>query len=56
MPPELPLQQPAPDFKAALLFLDLEPMLDLGLGNAAASILTSDLTLDYISINADYRT
>lgn len=31
-------------------------MLDLGLGNAAASILTSDLTLDYISINADYRT
>ena len=29
--------------------------LDLGLGNARASYLTSDLTYDYVRINADYR-
>jgi glutamate N-acetyltransferase/amino-acid N-acetyltransferase len=33
-----------------------EVRLDLGLGNAEASILTSDLSIDYIRINADYRT
>lgn len=33
-----------------------EVRLDLGLGDAEASILTSDLTMDYIRINADYRT
>jgi glutamate N-acetyltransferase/amino-acid N-acetyltransferase len=30
--------------------------LDLGLGDAAASYLTSDLSYDYVRINADYRT
>jgi glutamate N-acetyltransferase/amino-acid N-acetyltransferase len=30
--------------------------LDLGLGDGAASYLTSDLTYDYVRINADYRT
>jgi glutamate N-acetyltransferase/amino-acid N-acetyltransferase len=30
--------------------------LDLGLGDASASYLTSDLSYDYIRINADYRT
>jgi glutamate N-acetyltransferase/amino-acid N-acetyltransferase len=30
--------------------------LDLGLGNGAASYLASDLTYDYVRINADYRT
>jgi len=29
--------------------------LDLGLGNGAASYLTSDLSYDYVRINADYR-
>lgn len=33
-----------------------EVVLDLGLGEATTSILTSDLTMDYIRINADYRT
>ncbi|MGQ9499292.1 MAG: bifunctional glutamate N-acetyltransferase/amino-acid acetyltransferase ArgJ [Dissulfurimicrobium sp.] len=33
-----------------------EVVLDLGLGKATASILTSDLSLDYIRINANYRT
>jgi len=30
--------------------------LDLGLGDGEASYLTSDLSLDYVRINADYRT
>ena len=30
--------------------------LDLGLGEGAASYLTSDLSYDYVRINADYRT
>ena len=29
--------------------------LDLGLGAGAASYLTSDLSYDYVRINADYR-
>ena len=30
--------------------------LDLGLGSGAASYLTSDLSYDYVRINAEYRT
>jgi glutamate N-acetyltransferase/amino-acid N-acetyltransferase len=30
--------------------------LDLGMGTACATIWTGDLTHDYISINAEYRT
>ena len=30
--------------------------LDLGLGNGAASYLTTDLSYDYVRINAEYRT
>ena len=30
--------------------------LDLGLGAGRASYLTSDLSYDYVRINADYRT
>jgi glutamate N-acetyltransferase/amino-acid N-acetyltransferase len=30
--------------------------LDLGLGGGSASYLTSDLSYDYVKINADYRT
>ena len=29
--------------------------LDLGLGSGSASYLTSDLSYDYVRINADYR-
>ena len=29
--------------------------LDLGLGDGAASYMTSDLSYDYVRINADYR-
>lgn len=29
---------------------------DLGLGNGAATVFTSDLSYDYVKINADYRT
>ena len=28
---------------------------DAGVGNAAATVWTCDLTHDYVSINADYR-
>ena len=31
-------------------------ILDLGLGQKEARILTSDLLTDYVRINADYRT
>jgi glutamate N-acetyltransferase/amino-acid N-acetyltransferase len=30
--------------------------LDLGLGTGAAAYLTSDLSSDYVAINAEYRT
>jgi glutamate N-acetyltransferase/amino-acid N-acetyltransferase len=30
--------------------------LDLGLGESSASYLTSDLSYDYVRINAEYRT
>ncbi|MBI5482863.1 MAG: bifunctional ornithine acetyltransferase/N-acetylglutamate synthase, partial [Deltaproteobacteria bacterium] len=30
--------------------------LDLGLGSGSATVYTSDLSHEYVSINADYRT
>jgi glutamate N-acetyltransferase / amino-acid N-acetyltransferase len=41
-----------PAFEGAVCKIDL----DLGLGEGAASYLASDLTYDYVRINADYRT
>jgi glutamate N-acetyltransferase / amino-acid N-acetyltransferase len=41
-----------PDLAGAVCKIDL----DLGLGKGAASYLASDLTYDYVRINADYRT
>ena len=41
-----------PRFEGAVCRIDL----DLGLGDGAASYLASDLTYDYVRINADYRT
>jgi glutamate N-acetyltransferase/amino-acid N-acetyltransferase len=41
-----------PPFEGAVCRIDL----DLGLGEGAASYLASDLTYDYVRINADYRT
>ena len=43
---------------AAMILADPEitMRLDLGLGEATATVWTCDLTHDYISINADYRT
>jgi glutamate N-acetyltransferase / amino-acid N-acetyltransferase len=40
-----------PDVSGATCRIDL----DLGLGDGAASYLTSDLSYDYVRINADYR-
>ncbi|MGH2997170.1 MAG: bifunctional ornithine acetyltransferase/N-acetylglutamate synthase, partial [Gaiellaceae bacterium] len=41
-----------PDVSGSTCTIELE----LGLGQAAASYLTSDLSYDYVRINADYRT
>jgi glutamate N-acetyltransferase / amino-acid N-acetyltransferase len=41
-----------PRFEGAVCRIELE----LGLGDGAASYLASDLTYDYVRINADYRT
>jgi len=41
-----------PGFEGAVCRIEL----DLGLGKGAASYLASDLTYDYVRINADYRT
>ena len=35
---------------------DGQRYLDLGLGDGKAGYLTSDLSYDYVRINADYRT
>ena len=35
---------------------DFTVTVDLGLGNGAATVFTSDLSHEYVSINADYRT
>jgi glutamate N-acetyltransferase / amino-acid N-acetyltransferase len=45
-------QQVEPELDGASCRIDL----DLGLGDASASYLTSDLSYDYVRINADYRT
>ena len=42
--------------KKIMLGKRYELRLDVGLGGARASILTSDLSMDYVRINADYRT
>ena len=36
--------------------LEFTVSVDLGLGNGSATVYTSDLSHDYVSINADYRT
>jgi glutamate N-acetyltransferase/amino-acid N-acetyltransferase len=33
----------------------VEVEIDLGLGSGAATVLGSDLTHEYVSVNADYR-
>lgn len=35
---------------------EFEVLVDLGLGNGTATVYTSDLSHEYVSINADYRT
>jgi glutamate N-acetyltransferase/amino-acid N-acetyltransferase len=45
-------QQVEPDVSNGVCRIEL----DLGLGSGAASYLTSDLSYDYVRINADYRT
>jgi glutamate N-acetyltransferase / amino-acid N-acetyltransferase len=47
-----------PEAEAAALFAQAEfcLRLDLGLGPAETVVWTCDLSHDYVSINADYRT
>jgi len=35
---------------------EIQVVVDLGLGDAAATVWTCDLSHDYVSINAHYRT
>ena len=44
--------------EAAAIFAcaDLDVRLDLGAGGAKAAVWTSDLTHDYVTLNAHYRT
>ena len=36
--------------------VDMAVTVELGLGSGAATVYTSDLSYDYVKINADYRT
>ncbi len=42
----------APDLSGAAMTIDL----DLGLGTGSAAYLASDLTYDYVRLNAEYTT
>jgi glutamate N-acetyltransferase/amino-acid N-acetyltransferase len=42
--------------KKVMVAIEFTVILDLGLGQEEARILTSDLSIDYVRINADYRT
>ena len=44
------------DAKTILAGAEITMRLDLGLGEASATVWTCDLTHEYVSINADYRT
>ncbi len=44
-------QHVEPDVDGAVCTIDL----DLGLGDGSAAYLTSDLSYDYVRINAEYR-
>ena len=44
-------QNVEPDVEGAVCTIDL----DLGLGGGTAAYLTSDLSYDYVRINAEYR-
>lgn len=51
----------APDYSEAnaakyMKNRELELRIDVGVGNSSATVWTCDLTHDYVSINADYRT
>ena len=41
---------------AVLKQKDIRVTVDLGIGTGQATVYTSDLSHDYVSINADYRT
>jgi glutamate N-acetyltransferase/amino-acid N-acetyltransferase len=51
-----PLQYEETDAHATLTKPDVKITVDLGLGDLAATVWTCDLSHDYVSINADYRT
>lgn len=51
-----PLQYAEADAHATLLGDDVFIRVDLGLGDASATVWTCDFSHEYVSINADYRT
>ncbi len=52
----LPAKTPESELAAAMRGKDVEIELDLGLGKGSATVWTCDLSRDYVTINADYRT
>ena len=51
-----PLDYSEDDAHATLLGKDVAIRLDLGLGDASATVWTCDFSPEYVAINADYRT
>lgn len=51
-----PLQYSEADAHGALLGSDVAMRVDVGLGDASATVWTCDFSHEYVSINADYRT
>jgi glutamate N-acetyltransferase/amino-acid N-acetyltransferase len=51
-----PSDASAPDLAAAMAGREVTLRLDLGLGKAAATVWTCDLSKEYVAINADYHT
>jgi glutamate N-acetyltransferase/amino-acid N-acetyltransferase len=51
-------RDPAYDEKTMSAYMqgrEIDIRVDLGLGNASATVWTCDLTAEYVAINADYR-
>jgi glutamate N-acetyltransferase/amino-acid N-acetyltransferase len=52
----LPYDEAAPEAAAYLKVKEVTVGVDLGVGDAASTVWTCDLSADYVRINADYRT
>jgi glutamate N-acetyltransferase / amino-acid N-acetyltransferase len=53
---ELPLQEAVAQARMAMASSEIVIECDLAIGSASAEVLTSDLTPDYVRLNAEYET